>query len=181
MATDPLAFVTPTYMKILRIFLSDPVRQYHEREVARRSGASSGSANKLLRLMARADMLDRQSRGRMVLYSLNLGNPVAKQFKVLYNVSSLEGLLSKLKPFTKRVILYGSCSTGTDVRESDIDIMVLTDERQATRREIAKFNAMAERQVAPIIVDANEFARLRRLDKPLYDNVERGIVLWESQ
>lgn len=71
--------------------------------------------------------------------------------------------------------------TGTDVKESDIDIMILADEHQAARREIARFNAKAERQIASIIVDANESAWLRRVDKPLYDNVERGIVLWESQ
>ena len=180
-ATDPLTIVTPTYMKILKTFLSDPVQQYHEREIARRAGVRSGAANKVLRLMAEEGVLDRQRMGRMVLYSLDLGSPTARQFKVLANVILLEGLLSKLRPLTKRVILFGSCSLGTDVRESDIDIMILADKRQGVTSEIAKFNSRAERQIAPIIVDANEFARLRRVDKPLYDNIERGIVLWESQ
>ncbi len=176
-----LDFVTPTYIKVLKIFLSNPMQQFHEREVARKAVVSSGSANKMLRMMARSDILTRQSRGQMVLYSLNLSNPTARQFKILANVSSLEGLLANLRPISKRVILFGSCSEGTDTRESDIDIMILTDEQQSTRREISRFNSKAERQVTPIIVGANDFARLGREDKPLYDNIERGIVLWESQ
>ncbi len=178
---EGLNFVTPTYIKVLKLFLSDPMQEYHEREVARKAGVSSGSANKLLRLMASSRMLSRQRRGRMVLYRLNLDSPTARQFKILSNVNSLEGLLSKLKVVSKRVILFGSCSQGTDVKESDIDMIILTDESGVVRKEISKFNSRAKRRIVPIIVDANEFARLRRDDKPLYDNIERGIVLWEAQ
>lgn len=176
-----LNFVTPTYMKILGLFLSDPVQEYHERESARNARVSSGSANKLLRLMASTGILNRRRRGSMVFYSLNLNSPTAKQFKILANVNSLEGLLHKLRLVSKRVVLFGSCSQGTDVKESDIDLMILTDEPQAARREISNFNSNAERQITPIIVDANQFAKLRRDDRPLYDNIEHGIVLWEMQ
>ncbi|MGI0047058.1 MAG: nucleotidyltransferase domain-containing protein [Nitrosotalea sp.] len=176
-----LDFVTPTYMKVLNLFLSDPMQEYHEREVARKARVSSGSANKLLRLMASSKMLKSQRRGRMVLYRLDLDSPTAKQFKILANVNSLEGLLSKLKAISKRVVLFGSCSQGTDVKESDIDMMILTDESVTARKEITRFNSRAKRRIASIIVDANEFARLRRNDTPLYDNIERGIVLWEAR
>lgn len=178
---EGLGFVTPTYMKVLKLFLFDPMQEYHEREVARKAEVSSGSANKLLRLMASSSMLKRQRRGRMVLYRLDLNSPTAKQFKILFNVHSLEELLSKLKAVSKRIVLFGSCSQGTDVKESDIDMMILTDESGVVRKEITKFNSKAKRRIAPIIVDANEFAKLRRNDRPLYDNIERGIVLWEAQ
>jgi predicted nucleotidyltransferase len=178
---EGLDFITPTCMKIIKLFLYDPMQEYHEREVARKTQVSSGSANKLLRLMAHSRMLKRQKRGRMVLYRLDLGSPTAKQFKILANVNSLEGLLSNLKTISKRIVLFGSCSQGIDVSESDIDLMILTDERGFVKEEITRFNSHAKRRIAPIIVDANEFARLRRNDAPLYDNIERGIVLWETQ
>ena len=67
------------------------------------------------------------------------------------------------------------------MRQSDIDMMILTDEQKDVREKIAKFNSSAKRRIAPILVDANELAKLRLDDKPLYDNIERGIVLWEAQ
>lgn len=176
-----LDFITPTLMKVLKLFLFDPMQEYHEREVARKAKVSSGSANKLLRLMAGMSILKRQRRGRMVLYRLDLDSPTARQFKILANVNSLEGFLSKLKPISKRIILFGSCSQGTDVKQSDIDMMILTDEQKDVRGKIAKFNSSAKRRIVPILVDANELAKLRLDDRPLYDNIERGIVLWEAQ
>jgi hypothetical protein len=67
------------------------------------------------------------------------------------------------------------------VKESDIDMMILTDGSVAARKEITRFNSKTKRRIVPILVDANELAKLRRNDRPLYDNIERGIVLWEAQ
>ena len=47
-----LSFITPTFMTVFELFLSDPMQEYHEREVVRRTGVSRGSANKILRLLA---------------------------------------------------------------------------------------------------------------------------------
>lgn len=78
-------------------------------------------------------------------------------------------------------MLFGSCAQGTDVKESDIDLLILTDQKDAVRKEINRFNTKEERRVAPIVVDANELAKMKREDKSLYENIESGIVLLESQ
>jgi len=93
----------------------------------------------------------------------------------------LKNLLDSIRQYSRRIILFGSCSQGTDVKQSDIDIFFLTLEKDIVRRKISEFNSRNKRKIAPIIIDANEFAKLRKEDKPLYENIERGIVLWESE
>ncbi len=176
---EKLDFITPTFMTILQFFLADPMKEYHEREVVRKAGVSKGSANKILRLLADLDLLRREGKGRMMFYRLNLKEPVVRQSKVLINVYGLKKLTDTLKQHTRRIILFGSCSQGTDVKESDFDLLILTSEKEYVRSKISSFNRKSERKVAPIIVDATEFVSLKREDKPLYENIQRGIILWE--
>jgi len=176
-----LDFITPTFMTVFELFLSDPMQEYHEREVVRRTRVSKGSANKILRLLAGLGFLTRQTRGRMVLYRLNHREPVVKQFKILSNVYLLKGLTDQVKEECRRIVLFGSCAEGTDTKDSDIDLFVLTSTKNTVKRRIRDFNRAGDRKVTPIVIDTNELAKLKREDKPLYENVQRGIVLWEKE
>lgn len=176
-----LDFITPTLSKVLDLFASNPLQEHHEREVMRLAGVSKGSANRMLRELSERRFLTLRKKGRMVFYKLDLDNPSTRQFKILANVYSLNELVEKLKGAARRVVLFGSCAQGTDVRESDIDLLVITDDKDTVRKEISRFNAKEKRRVMPIIVDANGFAKLKREDRPFYDNIERGIVLWQTE
>jgi predicted nucleotidyltransferase len=167
-------------MTVFEIFLDDPMKERHEREVVREAKVSKGSANSILRKLDSLGFLTRVMKGRMVFYSLNTSNPMVKQFKVLKNVYVLETLLNLLKQYSRKIMLFGSCSQGTDVMESDIDLLVYSNEEDEVKKIIGNYNRGHRRKIAPIIVDANGYIRLKREDKPLYENIERGILLWET-
>ncbi len=174
-------FITPTVMKLFDLFLEDPMQEYHEREVVRRTRVSKGSANKILRMLADSGLLTREGKGRMVFYRLNLTDPLARQFKVLANVYLLRELTRRLREYARRVVLLGSSAQGTDVKDSDVDLFVLAAEKALARKEIGEFNRKTQRKIAPIIVDANEFVKLKRRDRALYENIEKGIILWQAE
>jgi len=176
-----LDFMTPTFMAVFELFLSDPMQEYHERKVVRTTKVSKGSANKMLRLLADLGFLTREKRGRMVFYKLNLTEAVVRQFKTVVTVYALKELMNRIKDESRRIILFGSCAQGTDTSDSDIDLFVLTSAKNLVRRKVREFNRVSDRKIVPIVVDTNEFTKLKREDKPLYENVERGIVLWEKE
>jgi predicted nucleotidyltransferase len=176
-----LGFITPTVMTVFEFFLEDPMREYHEREVVRRTGVSKGSAGKILKLLASLDFLTREEKGRMAIYKLNLKEPTVRQFKILVNIFALKNLLDKLRQFSRKVVLFGSCSQGTDAKESDIDLLIITTEKEWVRKITIEFNQENERKVAPVVVSMNEYVLLRKEDRPLYENIERGVVLWEAE
>ncbi len=175
-----LDFITPTVVRVLDLFITDPMQEHHEREVMRLAQVSKGSANRILHELSEKGFLTFQKKGKMVFYRLDLKSPWTRQFKVLANIYSLSELLGKLQNLSRRIVLFGSCSQGTDVKESDIDLMVLTEEKEAARKAIYSFNSKQKRRIVPIIVDANELAKMKREDEALYENIERGLVLWEQ-
>jgi predicted nucleotidyltransferase len=117
----------------------------------------------------------------MVFYKLNSRETAVKQIKIMTNVFALTELTDRLKEECRRIALFGSCAQGTDAKDSDIDLFVLTSTKDSVRRKMNEFKRGFTRKIAPIIVDANEFMKLRREDRPLYENVERGVVLWQEE
>ena len=174
-------FITPTFMIVFGLFLSDPMQDYHEREVMRRTKVSKGSANKILRLLSGLGFLMRERRGRMMFYRLNRTEATVKQFKVLVTVYALKELTDHVKEECRRIVLFGSCAQGTDTKDSDIDLLVLTSAKSSVRKKMHDFNRTSDRKITPVIVDMNELTKLKREDKPLYDNIERGMALWEKE
>jgi len=175
-----LDFIKPTTLKVLEFFFAHPAAECHEREVLRRVKISKGSANKILRQLASLALLTRAEKGRMVFYRLNADDPFVKQMKALLNIWVLRLFVQGLKESARRIILFGSCAEGTDAAESDIDILILTDEKKLAQNRVSAFNRKSERPIAPIIVSMEEFARMRKEDKPLFERIDRGIVLWET-
>jgi len=174
-----LDFITPTLMKVLQIFTEDPLNERHEREVVREAKVSKGSANNILRRLTAHGFLTRQRKGRMVFYKLNTSEPTVRQFKVLANVYALKELVNQLKQHTRKIVIFGSCAQGTDVNESDIDLLIISLNKEPAKRIISAYNQKNDKKVDAITLDINEYIQLKQEDKPLYENIERGIVLWE--
>ncbi len=178
---EKIDFITPKFMQVLQFFLEDPMKESHEREVIKRTGVSKGSANKILRLMSKKGLLTREVKGRMVFYRLDTDNPLSRQFKILLNVFVLEGLVGSMREHSERIVMFGSCSQGTDVKGSDIDIFILSSDKSYVKDRISEYNSKSDRKISPIVVDASGLAGLKREDEPLYENIGRGIVLWERE
>jgi len=176
---EKLDFLTPTTLKVLEFFFANSLKEFHEREIVRSAKISKGSANKILRHLADLALLQREKKGRMVFYRLNTGDPFIKHLKILDNLWILRRFVNENKEKAKKIILFGSCADGTDVRESDIDVFILTGEKKAVKESVSKFNQKSERKISPIILDVSEFMKMKRENEPLYERIDRGIVLWE--
>lgn len=172
-----LNLFTASSLKLLYALASDPMRSFYQREAAGEARVSVGSANRILRGLVDRGLIDREKKGKIYLYRFNIDNPVSRHLKVLFNIMEVEKLVDDIRSFTTRVILFGSCAEGRDARESDIDLLVLTNEKKAVSEIIGQHKS--KRRLAPIIVNSNDFTKLRNDDRPLYDEIMRGITLWE--
>jgi len=178
---EKLDFLTPTTLKVLEFFSAHPGAEYHEREVIRNVDISKGSANSILRHLAGLTLLRRTKKGRMVFYRLNAEDPFVRQIKILSNLWQLRKIVAENRDKAKKIILFGSCAQGTDAGESDIDVLIVTDEKQRTKDSVSRFNRKSEKRISPLILDFDEFVKMKRLDKPLFERIDRGIVLWETE
>jgi predicted nucleotidyltransferase len=172
--------ITPTSLRLLHMLLKDPMERYHGREIVRLTGVSVGGASQKLRAFANLGLLSRERQGRMLFYRANMDNPVVRQLKILFTLFQLDKLIKHAKPLSDRIILFGSSAEGNDVKESDIDLLLLTHEKSQLTDLVHKFNAKSQRRIAPIILDPHGFSILRREDTALFDRVSKGIVLWQK-
>ena len=163
---------------ILKFLSKHTGETLYESEIAKNAFISVGSANQCLRELNRKEMVELEKRGNMNFYSLNMENPLVRQFKITQVISQLNGLITKLKPLTDKLVLFGSCAEGLDTKDSDIDLAVVSGQVEMARKLIK--GQKSDRQIQALIFSQSEFMALAEKDKPLYERIQKGIVLWRS-
>lgn len=174
-------FADQLSIRILSVMAEDPEREFYQREIAKIAGISIGATSQRLWQLSKDGMVVLRKSGKMLFYRYNLQNPVAKQFKILLNINALCEMVEQLRGYAKRVILFGSCAEGMNVKGSDIDLLILSEENKKVREITSAYSDKLNKKVSPVVMTANEFRQLRSKDRPLYERTIKGIVLWESQ
>jgi predicted nucleotidyltransferase len=168
-------------MRILSTLAREPDREFYQREIARLAGVSVGGASQRLREIVERGLVHARKSGRMIFYRYNLDDPLARQFKILLSVNRIHDLVRDLAPHSRRVVLFGSCAEGTDVLESDIDLLVVSQEGNVVRKMVSVHRNTIGREVSPVVMSANRFRQLRSKDRAFYDRINSGITLWEAR
>ena len=139
---------------------------------------SVGSVHSILKKFEECGLVKTRTLGKNIIYNLEPNNPIIKPFRIFDNINSINGFVERLKPISRKIVLFGSCSRGEDTESSDIDIFVLTEvEKNKIFYELNKENL--KRQINPIIVNTVEFMDLENNDKVFFEEIMKGIILWE--
>lgn len=157
----------------------NPQQAFYGTELAQETRLSKGGVNEILRTLAGQGLLKTEKKGRMVFYRVDARSPLVKQFKVLRNVTLAEGLIAKIKPFCEKIVLFGSCARGEDTTESDMDIFIVSREKEQARALVAP--GKSRRKVQLAIKTPQEFIVLDKKEPVFYQEIQRGIILWEKE
>lgn len=139
---------------------------------------SRGGASTILKQMEGLGILESKVVGKTILYNIEHNSPLVKSFRIFENLLELNELVEELKQHCRKIILFGSCSRGEDMHDSDIDLFIVADKEFADiiRKEIGEYNI--EREIKPVIFDALELIQMEKDDKVFLQEVNKGIVLW---
>jgi len=170
--------ITNGQFDILAFLSTHPDEEWHVRELARAADISAGSASQGLRTLAAQGLLSSTQKGKMIFYRLRTEKPVIRHFKVFLTLHALENVVTALKDRCDRIILFGSAADGTDGTGSDIDLLVITSEKDEVRDRLRKFKVINDRPLNAVVVTPGELTRLSRSDKAFHDRATTGIVLW---
>jgi predicted nucleotidyltransferase len=164
--------------KILSFISLNKENSFYDKEISEKTGLSRGITNTLLNQFFESRLIERERRGRMWFYSLS-DNPIFKYYRIYENLVDLEDLFSALKQTTQRIILFGSTARGEDTAGSDIDLFVLTINKNAALKAIREFKT--EREIKPVIQTSSEYAVSRKIDKAFYEEVAKGIIIYSKE
>jgi predicted nucleotidyltransferase len=176
-------FSSTNQLKVLSFLAKFSDQEFHEREIARRTGISYGSANTVLNELLADGILARRQAGKMLFYSFNSGDPIAKIFKIFVSVSLLRSLVKNLREFASEVVLYGSCARGEDISASDIDLFVVSGEKEKVLGIIENYkfrNGFEGIKIEPVVLSALDLLKSEKTDKEFLSLVREGIVLWDE-
>ena len=168
-----------SHQKILSFLLNHPSRSYMEKEIVKAAKVSKSAVNEALKELSKDKLVLQEKKGRMSFYSVDLNDPVIRRLKSTENVSLLKPLVEQLKKISQKIILFGSFAEGTNVEESDIDLFVLSNQPDSVQRIIQK-SPLAEK-IQPVIKKPSEFIGLDKKKPLFYQEIERGIILWETK
>lgn len=173
--------ITTVNQKVLSFLAKFSDDEFYERQVARNLDIAYGSANRSLNQLFSTGAIKRRQEGRMFFYSIEASNPSVVEFKKLVNLLLLEPLVASLQEITSRIVLYGSAARGTDGSLSDLDLFVVTNNKERTAEVINEFTlprGFENIRIQPVIKTPVEL--LQADESAFIEEVERGIVLWEK-
>jgi predicted nucleotidyltransferase len=176
-------FSSTNQLKVLSFLAKFSDQEFHEREIARRTGISYGSANRVLNELFADGILARRQAGKMLFYSFNSEDPMAKTFKIFISVSMLRRLVNILREFATEIVLYGSCARGEDTSASDMDLFVVSSEKEKVLKIIENYKftkGFESIKIEPVILSALDLLKSEKTDKEFLSLVREGIVLWDK-
>jgi len=176
MRENPL--VTTNAQKALHFLIDHQVKGLLENEIQKATGLSKSGVNYALRDLVAANFLSRAKRGKAFFYTLNHKSLIVKQLKIIETLTQLNPILKRLEPLTSKIILFGSSSRGENTVDSDIDLLVLSRNKDLVIEQIKKNNS--KRKIQSIIYSNLNFIEKKKTDPIFYEQVIQGIVLWEG-
>jgi len=168
-------------LKIFTYLCRVPHMPHYEREIARLVEASVGATNQTLKLLLTMGVVVREKKGQLYLYRVIMDHPIVREFKKFENILELNPLLLRIREVSNKIVLYGSCATGEDTLESDIDLFVVSKEKEKILREIRRETREVKREIKSIIVSVEEYLSMRNKKEPILEEVDKGIVLYEKK
>jgi predicted nucleotidyltransferase len=174
--------VTTINQKVLSLLAKFSDQEFYEREVARKLGISTGSANRAFNELYSTGAVKRRREGKMYFYSIDSSNAAFTEFKKLVSLLLIEPLVEELKKISSRIILYGSCALGTDNSDSDFDLFVVANNKEDVSNVISGFTfprGFENIHIQSVVRTPVELLEKGESERTFMEEVERGIVLWE--
>ena len=172
-------FGSTNSLKVLSYLSENPGREFLSSEIQKATSISRAGVYIALGELARQNLVSKAKKGKLLFYSIIYDDSAIKQFKVLKNVLALRPLVAKLKPLSKKIILYGSTSRGENDPASDIDLFILSQQPDAAKKIIGSIKT--RQKIQSVIKTPSELADFKGKEKVYYAEVDRGITLWEQK
>ncbi|MBI5001229.1 MAG: nucleotidyltransferase domain-containing protein [Euryarchaeota archaeon] len=171
--------LSPLALKVLAYLSRSPERQHYVREIAGLTHNSVGGCHRVLRELSTTGLIDKEKSGRNLYYRARTRNPAIKYFKVFTTIQELNDVIRTISGKARRIVLFGSCASGEDTVDSDIDLLVITEDAEEIKRSL-KNVIVGGRRLAPMVLLPHAFIKLKDRDPAFYDETNRGIVLWRD-
>ncbi len=138
-------------------------KEIHVKELARQLKISPQTANHYLKFYTKEKILKERKEGNLLLYSL-ADNCLTRQLKIFY---ILDILFEFSRSFVKEnnitsFILYGSHASGTYDENSDIDLLIISQQKKLNLNKVKALEKKMGKEVKIQVFSLGEWRNLKR-------------------
>ncbi len=167
--------------KILEFFIKEPEREFHVREIAKILKKSPTTISKYLKEYKTKKLLLSSKRLNHLLFKANTESAQFKQLKLNYNLNILKesGLINYLSEqfnHPEAIVLFGSFAKAENNKNSDIDILVVSELKKEINLE--KFRKKLGSEIQLFVHSSKEIQRMKKSNKELLNNFINGIIIY---
>jgi predicted nucleotidyltransferase len=174
------ALFSRVQQRVLGILFGSPDSTFHASEIIRLAGSGSGAVQRELAKLAAAGLVTTEKVGNRQLYQANRTSPIFRELRglVAKTVGLVDPIESALAPYRKLIeaaFIYGSVARGSDTSNSDIDLMIVSNELSYSEifAALHKAETILRRKISPSLVTLAEWKRKLAADNHFVGKVSR--------
>lgn len=140
------------------------------RDIAYKLKCSPGKVHQAVSIFKKNEIINTERYKNTLLTKPNRKNPIYKKIKSLININKIINSKAYKKLKKQGVIgVYGSYDNGTDDKESDIDMIIITEKKEIDfREELRNIAKELNKKVNPLVINKNKLKRLEESDPQFY-------------
>lgn len=167
--------------EIIWNFLFDHAgEKFYLTQISQKTKISDSTVHQILESQVTKGLVKKEKLGNLSLYFIDQSNPAIKLKKKLRVFLKVQHLVDQLKEWSQKIILYGSAALGEDTAESDIDLFVLSDEKDQVYKVFSQAKMGDKNKVKLVVKNFLEWTETKKKDKFFFNQINKGIVLWEK-
>lgn len=164
-----------SYEKIMKLIFERPSYRFHIREIARLVGLSPSTILNMLEWLKGRGLVKVEKKRHIVEVFADIENNAFLRKKRVFNISQIYesdivDFISK-KIDAELISVIGSYSRGEDIEKSDIDIVVISSEKNK-EIDLSRFEKNLGRKIHLLVLNYNE------ISDEFYTNLINGVILY---
>lgn len=175
------ALFSGTRQTLLGLLFGQPGRGYTLTELIEMAQAGRGAVQREIGRLVNAGLVRQQGRSRGRLYRANSESPIYEELcgiarKVLGPADVIREALLPLKDQMRAAVLYGSVAQGMDRADSDIDVLIVSDDLllEDVFEALSGAERALGRAVNPTLYTSEEYDQRRKGNSPFLADVLQG-------
>jgi len=173
-------FIKTAEQKILSLFAMNPGVAFYTRQIVKKLKMSLGTTHASLQSLEKLNFLRSQLVGKTKIFELDIQGPTIQAFRVFNTILILEPLVDELKEISRRIVLYGSYSKGIFSKDSDLDLLVVAENKKQASNLIDQAKRKTGLDIRPLIMNQLEWTKLEQTSPEFFDEIGHGIILSEK-
>ena len=164
--------------KILEYFLLNPTKKTYLNELAKTLEISPRSVKIYCDIFEKDDLIKREIIGNLHLFSTNNENFKIREFKRAFFINLLGELdIQKVSDECVSIAIYGSHASGNYDEKSDIDLLIIGDEKHINKSLIVKIMNAIDKEIQLNVISLITWEKMKKENDAFARSVIKNHVL----